>query len=247
MSAAWPSAGVSTTTGRAGRGAHADQHVRVDRALADVRVPVARRAELVAGVVEVHEVDPAGDRLDPVDHVDQLLARRRSAWQVSRQKPTSNSPTASQRRASASNRRAIAWSPPAVFSISTGTGKPPSSAWRARNLRQFVDAVGGVVLRGDVPAVHHQPDAPRPRPRPSACWVTSLRDGMRIRLFGRGEVDHVGRVHDDRRAAPRAAPRPAGAPGASSSPAGRPGTSARSRRRARPPRRPGRPRARGHR
>ena len=50
------------------------------------------------------------------------------AWQVSRQNPAPNSPIASQSRASASNRRAQALSPPAVFSIRIGSGKPPFSA-----------------------------------------------------------------------------------------------------------------------
>ena len=68
-----------------------------------------------------------------------------NAWQVSRQKPTPNSPTASHNRASASNRRAIALSPPAVFSMRTGTGKPPSSSWRARNFRQLSTPCRGVL------------------------------------------------------------------------------------------------------
>ena len=63
-----------------------------------------------------------------------------------------------------------------------GTANPPSSAWREKNLRQFSTPVAGVLALGDVPAVHDQPDRPD-LGRPSACWMTSLRDGMRMRLF----------------------------------------------------------------
>ena len=61
------------------------------------------------------------------------------AWQVSRQNPTSSpaspaaSVTASQSRPIASRDRAIAPSPPAVFSISIGSGR----SMRSTALRQF--------------------------------------------------------------------------------------------------------------
>jgi len=41
-----------------------------------VGVPVPAGVELVAAVVAVHEVDPAGDRLDPLDDAEQLLPAR---------------------------------------------------------------------------------------------------------------------------------------------------------------------------
>jgi hypothetical protein len=44
--------------------------------VAEVRVPVGPGVEHVARVVGVHQVDPAGDRLDPVDEPGQLLAAR---------------------------------------------------------------------------------------------------------------------------------------------------------------------------
>src|SRR5580704_13383929 len=50
------------------RGAdHAEQQRGVDGPGGDVGVPVAARTELIPRVVAVHQVDPAGDRLDPVD------------------------------------------------------------------------------------------------------------------------------------------------------------------------------------
>src|SRR5215471_600386 len=56
---------------------HADdveQEFRLDRAGLDGRVPVAEGAELVPRVVAVHQVDPAGDGLDPVHDAGQVLA-----------------------------------------------------------------------------------------------------------------------------------------------------------------------------
>jgi hypothetical protein len=46
----------------------------LDGALAHRRVAVPRRAELVSGVVAVHEIDPAGDGRDPVDYAEQVLS-----------------------------------------------------------------------------------------------------------------------------------------------------------------------------
>src|SRR5580692_10558314 len=60
----------------AGRPDHPEQQRRVDGPGGDVGVPVPARAELIARVVAVHQVDPAGDRLDPVDHVGQVDAGR---------------------------------------------------------------------------------------------------------------------------------------------------------------------------
>src|SRR5262249_11122904 len=49
------------------RGAdHPEQQGGIDGPGADVRVPVPARAELIPRVVAVHQVDPAGDGLDPV-------------------------------------------------------------------------------------------------------------------------------------------------------------------------------------
>ena len=105
-----------------------------------------------------------------------------NAWHVSRQNPAPNSPTASHSRASMSNRRAIALSPPAVFSIRIGTGNPPSLACRSKNFRQLSMPTAGSSPLRDVTAVHHQA-LRADRGAPSACCATLLRHGIRIRLF----------------------------------------------------------------
>jgi hypothetical protein len=74
-----------------GRAQHLDDEFGVDVALADVVVPVGARVERVARVVGVDQVDPAGDGLHPVDDAEQSSPPA-WAWQVSRQKPASNSP-----------------------------------------------------------------------------------------------------------------------------------------------------------
>ena len=118
------------------------------------------------------------------------------AWQVSRQKPTPNSPTASHSRARASNRRAQALSPPAVFSISTGRGRPPSFSAYCEGLAPVVEADGQVVARADVAAVHDQP------------LRAQLGGGLGVRqqqlaagdpdpVVERGDVDDVRRVDVD--------------------------------------------------
>ena len=76
---------------------------------------VAARAGLVLGVVAVDEVDAAGDGLDAVDGVDQRLARGPGVAGVEAE-ADALSPMSSHRRAIVSKWRAMAWSPPAVFS-----------------------------------------------------------------------------------------------------------------------------------
>lgn len=58
---------------RPGGAGHLGEHGRVDVAGFEVGVPVAAGVELVAGVVQVHQVDAAGDRLDPFDEADEVL------------------------------------------------------------------------------------------------------------------------------------------------------------------------------
>ena len=133
-----------------------DEHRRVDRAGLQVGVPVPARAELVPRVVAVHEVDPAGDGLDPVHDPDQVLARRVGVAGVEAEADvlvSPPSPTASQSLAMLSRLRAIAPSPPAVFSISMGSGRSIS----LDRLAPAVVAFGRVGVDGHVPAVHDQP------------------------------------------------------------------------------------------
>ena len=62
---------------RRARGAdHPEQQGGIDGPGADVGVPVPARAELVPRVVAVHQVDPAGDGLDPVGRVGEVDAGR---------------------------------------------------------------------------------------------------------------------------------------------------------------------------
>ena len=67
--------GSRTPPGAGGRDDR-QQVVAVDPAAAEVRVPVGARVEGVPRVVGVHEVDPPGDRLGPVDDAGQVLAAR---------------------------------------------------------------------------------------------------------------------------------------------------------------------------
>src|SRR5580765_146097 len=62
---------------RRARGAdHAEQQGGIDGPGADVGVPVPAGAELIPRVVAVHQVDPAGDGLDPVGRVGEVDAGR---------------------------------------------------------------------------------------------------------------------------------------------------------------------------
>ena len=71
-----PCVGRLADNRRARRAHHVEQDRRVDRPGVEVRVPVGARPELVARVVAVHQVDPAGDRLDPVDRLGEIDTRR---------------------------------------------------------------------------------------------------------------------------------------------------------------------------
>src|SRR6266540_1175460 len=58
----------------AGGSDHRDDQFGVDCAVSDVLVSVPPGVERVPRVVGVNQVDPAGDRLDPVDDAEQVLA-----------------------------------------------------------------------------------------------------------------------------------------------------------------------------
>jgi hypothetical protein len=102
---------------------------------------------------------------------------------VSRQKPTSPPPSAaaltpSQSRAIASSERAIAPLPPAVFSISSGSGR--SICWTA--LTQFATPWAGSTSAVTWPPCTISPFAPIEAAALS-CWSSSFLLGMRMRLL----------------------------------------------------------------
>jgi hypothetical protein len=106
------------------------------------------------------------------------------AWQVSRQNPTSSpaspaaSVTASQSRPIASRDRAIAPSPPAVFSISIGSGR----SMRSTALRQFSRPSAKSTPAVTWPPCTISPLAPIDAAALS-CWSSTFRLGIRIRLL----------------------------------------------------------------
>lgn len=106
------------------------------------------------------------------------------AWHVSRQNPTlppvsaAAPATASHRRASASRVRAMAWFPPAVFSISSGSGR--SICCTA--FTQLATPWAGSTLPVTCPPCTIRPFAPI-EAAAFNCWSSSFRLGMRIRLL----------------------------------------------------------------
>ena len=105
------------------------------------------------------------------------------AWQVSRQKPTSPPPSAteltpSQSRAMASSLRAIAPSPPAVFSMSSGSGRSICSI----ALTQLATPTAGSTPPVTCPPCTMRPLAPIDAAAFS-CWSSNFLLGMRIRLL----------------------------------------------------------------
>jgi hypothetical protein len=85
---------------------------------------------------------------------------------------------ASQSRAIASIRRAMALSPPAVFSSSSGTGISSPST----HLRQLSNPTAASSSTPRCPPCTMTPFAPISAAARRCCW-SSLRPGMRIRLF----------------------------------------------------------------
>src|SRR3954471_8531297 len=183
ISSAWPAAspGVSRTTG-------------APAARATPTSSSSGISPVVSGACRSRP-EPAGSRLlfrctrsiRPVIARTSSTTRVRSqpaaqAWQVSSTKPGPNSPIASHSRATASSSRAMALSPPAVFSISTGMPKPPSSACRAKVLRQLSTPAVGSSLASTWPPCTTMPRA-LIAAEAAACWPSSLRLGIRIRLL----------------------------------------------------------------
>lgn len=93
---------------RVGDAGDLDEDVGIDVTRLQIRVAVAARVELVARVVQVNQVDTAGDGTHALDQSDEVFAAAH-AWQVSRQNPAcSKSPTASHSRSMASRVLAMA-------------------------------------------------------------------------------------------------------------------------------------------
>ncbi len=86
--------------------------------------------------------------------------------------------TASQSRAIDSSERAIAPLPPAVFSISSGSGRSIC----CDGLDPVLDALGRVASAVTCPPCTIRPFAPIEAAALS-CWSSSLRLGMRMRLL----------------------------------------------------------------
>ena len=77
----------------------------------------------------------------------------------------------------------MALPPPAVFSMSSGSGKPPSLAWRVKVLRQLSTPTAGSSSASTWPPCTTMPRAPTAAAA-AACWREQLAArGSRIRLL----------------------------------------------------------------
>jgi len=180
MSAASPASGVSQTTGAPAARTRSSS-------TAGSMVPVSKLACRSAP-----EPNSSRELLQCTKSIRPVIALIRStasassmpaelAWQVSRQNPISpppGSPIASQSRAMASSDLAIAPSPPAVFSMSSGSGR----SIRSIALRQFSRPTAGSIPEVTCPPCTISAFAPIDAAALS-CWSSSLRDGIRIRLL----------------------------------------------------------------
>ena len=185
MSAAWPvdAARRLDDDRRAGGPDHRDDQLRVDLAAAEVVVPVPAGVERVLGVVGVDQVDPAGDRLDPVDDAEQLLAARVRVAGVQAEadlvvadrvpQPGERVEAAGRRRC---RRRRCSRSGPAA-------AKPPASAAYAKVLRQLSKPTARSSPSSTCPPCTISPLAPTSAAAASAWPSSSLRLGMRMRLL----------------------------------------------------------------
>ena len=182
--------GVSQTTGAPAARTTAGELVRVDSSGAEVVVPVGAGVERVPAVVGVHQVDPAGDRLDPVDGRAEVDAAGPGVAGVEAEADVD---TLGRQRvpepAIASSWRAIAWSPPAVFSISTGSLMSVAS----NVLRQLSKPFAGSSSSLTWPPCTIRPLAPISAAASTCCW-SSLRLRDPDPVVGRGHVDDVRRV-----------------------------------------------------
>ena len=221
------------------------------RARAEVGVPVGAGVELVARVVGVDEVDAPGDGPHLVDDGAEVVAAGVGVAGVEAEADVvaaRRRPIASHSRPIASSRRAIALSPPAVFSMSSGTGRSRPSM----HLRQLSKPVAASSSTPRWPPCTMTPLAPISAAAVRCCW-SSLRPGDADAVVEARDVDRVGRVDvevDARRLGVGlerlGARRHTGRPAPCSS-AGRRGRTATATRRAPSPPRSGPPGRRAHR
>jgi hypothetical protein len=177
----------------AGRPHHVQECRGVDRSRVEVRVPVRARPELITRVVAVHQVNPAGDRLDPVHHVRQVDARRIGVAGVQAESDL----------ATVACRGADRFPQPR-----DGVEGPGHRAGAARGvfdehrqrpldpldrLGPVLQALGGVHPGVDVPAVHDQPFRPDRGGR-LELLIEQLAGRDPDPVVGRGHVDDVRRV-----------------------------------------------------
>ena len=196
MSSARPGSGVSQTTGAPAARTTATQGLRVDGPGGEVRVPVRARGELVARVVAVHQVDPAGDRLHPVDRVGQVDAGRVGVAGVQAEADLAaalggraHSVPEPGDRVKRAGHRAVA-----------ARGVLDQQRQRSLDLLHRLDPVrhplGGIDVGGDVAAVHDQ--ALRPdRGRRLELLVEQFSARNADAVVGRRHVDDVRRVDID--------------------------------------------------
>src|SRR5580700_11366529 len=181
----------------AGRADHAEQQRRIDGPGGDVGVPVPARAEPIARVVAVHQVDPAGDRLDPVDRVGEVDAGRVGVAGVQAE---------AHARGVIGGRVGHRVPEPADRLERPGHGAVAARRvldqhrqWpldALHRLAPVLQAVGEIHARGDVPAVHDQALGPDGRGR-LELLVEQLPAGNPDSVVAGGDVDDIRRVDVD--------------------------------------------------
>ena len=176
------------------------QQGRIDRARLDGRVAVPAGAELVTRVVAVHQVDPAGDGLDPVHDAGQVVAARDTRG-----------------RCPGRNRSGLRRSPSAADEVPDGVPEAlhrgQAAGHRVVAARGVLDQQGyrplypldrlapvGVALAfvdpaGDVPAVHDQALG-ADRGRGGELLAEQLAAGNPDPVVRAGHVDAVRRVDE---------------------------------------------------
>ena len=192
ISSAWAAAspGVSRTTGQSAARATSTQQLGRDLAAGERGVPVAAGAGRVAAVVQVHQVDPAGDRADVVDGGRQVPAGGPGVAGVEDEpgaELADRLPQPGDRRPgrgpSRCRRRRCSRSAAAA-----GSRRP--SAWRAKVLRQLSTPTAGSSLASTWPPCTTSPSAPIAAAA-CACSAEQLAAGDADAVVRRRHVEHV--------------------------------------------------------